>query len=127
MQAILNIELDEKAGPGLDVAARYEKVMRAVRRFFTRAVGEIQIAGYDGPDGSAAEHTAVIVFEFHASKNIVLQAANQLSREFNQDCVALLFDDGEGRLVGPEADRWGGFKLEYFKSPAILNLFKEAA
>lgn len=127
MQAILNIELDEKAGPGLDVHARYENVMRAVRRFFTQAVGEISVAEYTAPSGYVQEHTAVVVFEFHSRKEVVLQCVWQLSRAFNQDCVAVLFGDGEGRLVGPEADRWGPFNIGFFKRPAILELFREAA
>jgi hypothetical protein len=127
MQAIVNVELDEKSGPGLPVEDRYALVMSSVRKFFTRSIGEVRSVNYTGPDGSAVESTAVITFEFHAPKSIVLNAFAQISRTFNQDCVAVLFDDGEGRLVGPEADRWGGFKIEYFKRPSILDLLKEAA
>ena len=127
MQAIVNIELDDKVNPKSDVAARYAAVLASVRRFFTRSVGEIRVADYDGPDGRVTEHTAVITFEHYADKAVVLQAMNQLARQFNQDCVAVLFHDGEGRLVGPEADRWGGFKMQYFKRPAIFNLLAEAA
>lgn len=126
MQAILNIELDDKTGPA-DVEARHAKVMAAVRRFFTRAVGEVRSVDYNGPDGRVLEHTAVVVFEFHAQKTIVLKAAYQLALEFQQDCVAVLFQDGEGRLVGPEADRWGNFQLQYFKRPAMYELLQEAA
>lgn len=127
MQAILNIELDDKTGVGLDAESRHAKVMSAVRRFFTRAVGEIRSVDYSGPDGRVNENTSVVVFEFHAQKNIVLKAAYQLALEFNQDCVAVLFADGEGRLVGPEADRWGNFQLQYFKRPGMYELLQEAA
>lgn len=127
MQAIINVELDKKSVPNADLDARYSVVIASVRKFFTRAIGEIREASYDGPDGQATEHTAVITFEFNAQKNIVLNALNQVARDFNQDCVAVLFSDGEGRLVGPEADRWGGFKIEYFKRPAMFELLQEAA
>lgn len=127
MQAILNIELDDKVNPHIDVDARFTAVVNAVRRFFTRSVGEIRSASYEGPDGLVQEFTAVITFEHYADKNVVLQVMNQLARQFNQDCVAVLFHDGEGRLVGPEADRWGGFKIQYFKRPAIYDVLKEAA
>ena len=127
MQAIINLELDDKSVPNADLETRYSVAIARVRKFFTRAVGEIRKAQYEGPDGQATEHTAVITFEFNAQKNVVLQVANQLARDFNQDCVAVLFSDGEGRLVGPEADRWGGFKIEYFKRPAMYELLKEAA
>jgi hypothetical protein len=127
MQAIVNVELDEKSGPGLPVEDRYAAVLASVRKFFTRSVGEIRKSTYTGPDGEASESTAVITFEFHAPKSVILNALGQISRAFNQDCVAVLFNDGEGRLVGPEADRWGGFKIEYFKRPAFYELLKEAA
>ncbi len=127
MQAIINVELDSKSVASAELDARYSVVIASVRKFFTRAIGEVREASYEGPDGQATEHTAVITFEFNAQKNIVLNALNQIARDFNQDCVAVLFSDGEGRLVGPEADRWGGFKIEYFKRPAFYELLQEAA
>lgn len=126
MQAILNIELDDKVA-GADVPSRFTNVMSRVRKFFTRAIGEIQVAEYSGPNGDVREHTAVITFEYHAPKTVVRDVVYQLSRDFNQECIAILFDDGEGRLIGPDADKWGAFATEHFKAPAILNLFKEAA
>ena len=126
MQAIINIELDDKVSTG-SIEDRYHAVLATVRKFFTRALGEVREAEYQGPDGPVRERTAVIQFEFHADKNIVLMAMNQVAKTYNQDCVAVLFSDGEGRLVGPEADRWGGFKLEYFKAPSVVDLFKVAA
>lgn len=127
MQAIINLELNEALTHLDSDVERLSAVMQNIRRFFTRAIGEIRDVTYDGPDGEMNAKTAVITFDFHAQKNIVLQAMNQVARDFNQDCVAILFSDGEGRLVGPEADRWGGFKIEYFKRPAMYELLKEAA
>lgn len=127
MQAIINLELNEALTHLDSDVERLSAVMQNIRRFFTRAIGEIRDVTYDGPDGEVNAKTAVITFDFHAQKNIVLQAMNQVARDFNQDCVAILFSDGEGRLVGPEADRWGGFKIEYFKRPAMYELLKEAA
>jgi len=126
MQAILNIELDDKVN-GADVPSRFTNVMSRVRKFFTRAIGEIQVASYTGPTSDVLEHTAVITFEFFAPKTVVRDVVYQLSRDFNQECIAVLFDDGEGRLIGPDADKWGEFNREFFKAPSILNLFKEAA
>lgn len=127
MQAIINIELDEKVNPHADIDTRFNAVMGATRRFFTRSVGEIRTAEYQGPAGPIKAHTAVITFEHQADKGIVMRALDQLARNFNQECVAVLFGDGEGRLVGPKADLWGGFKLQYFKRPAIYELLREAA
>lgn len=127
MQAIINLELNAALTHLDSDVERLSAVMHNIRRFFTRAIGEIRDVEYEGPDGIVKAKTAVITFDFHAQKNIVLQAMNQVARDFNQDCVAVLFSDGEGRLVGPEADRWGGFKIEYFKRPAMYELLKEAA
>ena len=127
MQAIVNIELDSKSVPSADLESRYSIVAARVRKFFTRAISEIREVSYEGPDGKVTEHTAVITFEFNTQKSVVLSAMNQIARDFNQDCVAVLFSDGEGRLVGPEVDRWGGFKIEYFKRPAFCEILQEAA
>jgi 2-phospho-L-lactate guanylyltransferase (CobY/MobA/RfbA family) len=127
MQAIINVELDEKCGPGMSAATRLELVLATVRLVFTRAIGDIRVVDYVGPDGPVTENTAVITFEHASDKNAVLAAMYKVAYKFNQDCIAILFSDGEGRLVGPEADRWGGFKIEYFKRPAMYELLKEAA
>ncbi len=127
MQAIINLELND-ALMHLDTdTERLSAVMHNIRRFFTRAIGEIRDVSYESPDGQVHAKTAVVTFDFHAQKNIVLQAMSQVARDFNQDCLAILFGDGEGRLVGPEADRRGGFKIERFKRPAMYELLKEAA
>jgi hypothetical protein len=127
MQAIINLELGRALTHFDSDTERLAAVMQNIRRFFTRATGEIRDVAYDGPDGKVATKTAVITFDFHSQKNIVLNALHQISRDFNQECVAVLFSDGEGRLVGPEADRWGGFKIADFKRPAMYELLKEAA
>ena len=127
MQAIINIELNESLMHLESDVERLGAVMHNVRRFFTRAIGEIRDVEYEGPDGRVKAKTAVVTFDFHAQKNIVLQAMVQVARDFNQECIAVLFSDGEGRLVGPEADRWGGFKIENFKRPAMYELLREAA
>lgn len=127
MQAIINVELDDKVAPQLHIDERFVVVLQAVRKFFTRSIGEIRAVTYEGPDGQVSAAVAVITFEFFAPKQVVLDVLGQISRQFHQDCVAVLFNDGEGRLVGPDADRWGGFKIEYFKRPAFYELLEQAA
>lgn len=39
--------------------------------------------------------------------------------ELNQDCVAVAFPDGTGRLVGPRSEAWGEFNPEYFRRPEV--------
>lgn len=125
MQAIININLGSKINPAADLSSLYVLTNARVRKFFPRAVGEIRKVEHEDQGGQ--ESTAVITFEFASQKNIVLDAVNQLSRDFNQDCIAILFDDGDGRLIGPKADLWGPFKIERFLRPAFFELLKEAA
>lgn len=120
MQAILNIELDAKVGPTLTTEQRFSAVMHRVRNFFTRSIGELQTSEYLGPDGMVNESVAVIVFESAASKEAILTAIAKISADFNQDCIAVRFADGDGRLAGPAADKWGPFNPAYFKTPAFL-------
>lgn len=127
MKAIINIELDEKCGPGLPVEQRFSAVMSRVRQFFTRSIGEIQQVTYAGPDGTQAEHTAVISIEFAADKAAILETLHKISKDFNQDCVAVLFCSGEGRLAGPGADLWGPFNINYFRQPRPFVELKQAA
>ncbi len=126
MQAVINIELDDKV-PGLDIAGRYEFALAAVRKYFTRSVAEISLVEYKGPHGEAQEITAVVVVEFHSSGVVANMAFDFIARECQQDCIAVLFGDGRGELVGPNAKSWGDFNIEYFKAPSIAKLFKEAA
>ena len=120
MQAILNIELDVKVGPGLTTEQRFDIVMHRVRNFFTRSVGELQTAEYMGPDGMVKESVAVIVFEAASNKAAIVSTISKISAEFGQDCIAIRFNDGEGRLAGPAADKWAPFNPAYFKTPAFL-------
>ncbi len=126
MHALLNIALDDKA-PGQTVELKLQNALSAVRRFFTRSIGEVRFIEYDSPFGPMAEHVAVITLEHQASKEVVLDVAAQISRTMRQDCVAVLFADGEGRLTGPRADLWAPFRLEHFKRPALYDLLAEAA
>lgn len=120
MQAIMNIELDAKVGPTLTTHQRFDVVMNRVRHFFTRSIGELQVSEYIGPDGPVSETTAVIVFESATHKDAILSMIAKLSADFYQDCIAVRFADGEGRLAGPGADKWAPFNPAYFKTPAFL-------
>lgn len=31
-----------------------------------------------------------------------------------QDCIAVLWDSGQGELIGPNAEAWGAFNPDYF-------------
>lgn len=47
--------------------------------------------------------------------------ADDIARWLDQDCIAH-YDAAanEGRLVGPDAEKWGPFSLDYFLFPAHL-------
>lgn len=127
MQAIINVKLDAKTFPSDDVAERYQAVLNIVRKYFTRSVGEVRNVQYEGPSGPIHEWTAVIAFEFYSSKEMVNMALQGISRACNQDCIAVLFDDGVGQLIGPKADQWPEFNISHFRRPRMYDLLKEAA
>lgn len=127
MRAIANIELDEKSGPGLTVQQRFDAVLNRFRQFFPRSIAEVQQSSYKDPSGSQVdEATAVIVFEYAAGKDGIVAILHKISGDFNQDCIAVQFCDGTGRLAGPRADIWGPFKPEYFKAPTFFDMKKAA-
>jgi len=47
--------------------------------------------------------------------NEATRLAMYLCEMFSQDCIAVRNSlSGEGRLIGPRADAWGDFDLDYF-------------
>lgn len=127
MRAIINIELADMVGPGLTQQQRFDAVLSRVRQFFTRSIGELQQARYTNPNGDIVkESVAVITFEHAVPKAAVLATLHKISIDFNQDCIAVLFCSGEGRLAGPNADLWGPFKRDFFRTPSFFDLAKAA-
>lgn len=128
MQAIINIELDDKFYHGMNLETKYEAVISTVRGWFVHCLGEICESAYTSPTGAdVTVHTAVISVEFAGSKSSFELAINRLCEVTNQDCIAVLYDDGEGKLVGPRAEAWGDFVFGYFTLPRIYQRMKEAA
>jgi hypothetical protein len=127
MQAIININLSKELINAGGVDDRYAIVISAVRKLYPKSLGEVRCTNADDRDDRLVQFTAIITFEFHTQKNIVLDSMNQIARAFNQEYVAVLFNDGVGRLVGPAADLSSGFKINHFKRPAFFDLLKEAA
>lgn len=81
----------------------------------------VEIVEYDGPNGSEKNGVLVVravVQDLTAAIGIAYQAAVLL----DQDCVALLDcspaafkANGVGMLIGPNADKWGRFDMQFFK------------
>lgn len=128
MHAIINVELDDKLYPGANIKTKYNGVIAAVRSLFIYCIGEVCETEYIAPHGDPViTNTAVISVEFAGSKEAFEFGINTISEVFNQDCVAVLYDDGEGKLVGPRAEAWGEFNPSYFTLPRIYQHLKEAA
>lgn len=120
----LNIGLNvaEGASSPMAVQARYEivKVLMAEGLNSCKGVGLRSVfSEYIGPDGAVGESTAVAL----VTADSVMDAqdfADMLARVLLQDCVALFQPpageglEGRGWLIGPKADKWGGFCLDYF-------------
>lgn len=124
--AVLNVSLDEKICPGFPVEHRYRMVMAAMRLCFHDAVGEIASVSYDGPDGKVHEQCAVVTVSVEAPRRVFEDAVFYLAQQFRQDCIAILYQDGAGLCVGPQAARWP-FDRKAFTLPAICQLRSEAA
>ncbi|MBU3577541.1 hypothetical protein [Polynucleobacter sp. UK-Kesae-W10] len=123
MQAIINVELDDKALPGYSIEDKYQAVINKVRGWFVHCVGEIRNTGYVNNEDEIVEATtAVISIEFAGSKETFEMAMHQLCTQFNQDCVAVLYSDGQGILAGPKSQSWGAFNFEYFTVPSMYEL-----
>jgi hypothetical protein len=118
MRALLNVSLDDKVCPGVTTQRRYEIVMAAMRICFCNVVGEIQPVTYEGPGGATVhEHCAVVTVEYAASLPSFERGVYHIADSLGQDCISVMHEHGEGRCVGPRADRWG-FNPEYFNHPA---------
>lgn len=117
MNAILNVSLDDQVCPNGTIEHRYNIVRAALRLCFAGVVGEIQNVSYDGPDGPVREHCGVFAVEFDVHPVIVEDALHAVARSLGQDCVAILYDTGVGKCVGPGAERWP-FDAAHFNLPA---------
>lgn len=64
---------------------------------------------------SATEPTAVVFIEdVSMMRGWLEQALYNLCEAIEQDCIALQYSTGEGKLIGSKADSWGEFNPEYF-------------
>jgi hypothetical protein len=125
MRATLNISLDGNVCPNATAERRYAIVRAALRLCFAGVVGEIQSVSYDGPDGRVHEHCGVFEVECDASQGVFEDALRGISQSLGQDCIAVLYQDGSGKCIGPRAERWP-FDLKRFNRPAV-QLAAEAA
>lgn len=111
MKAIVNIRLDIKSGPSMTAVQRFDAVLLRLRQFFPRSIGEM----------SADQSTAIAVMECSAVKDAVLDVLRRIARDFEQDYISVLFDDGEGRLAGLGADKYGPFDPASFQMPRFYQ------
>lgn len=126
--AVLNVSLDAKIAPGQTTEQRHRMVMACMRLMFRDAcVGEIGTAQYDGPDGHTQERCSIVTIDLHGvSVHVFEDGVHQISRSLGQDCIAVMYDDGTGKCIGPHADRWP-FDRKFFNLPAVCQLGREAA
>jgi hypothetical protein len=126
--AILNVSLDAKIAPGQSIEQRHRMVMACMRLLFQGAcIGEIGAAQYDGPDGAVQERCSIITVDLHGvSLHVFEDGIHHVSRSLGQDCIAVMYDDGTGKCIGPNAERWP-FDRKFFNLPAVCQLALEAA
>lgn len=127
--AILNISLDESLGGAhMSVEQRYRMVMACFRLMFPGGcIGEIGTASYEGPNGPVQERCAIVQVELAGvARSVFEDGVRHISSQLGQDCIAVMYDSGEGCTVGPRADRWP-FDPKFFNLPAVCRLQLQAA
>lgn len=122
MQAILNIELDDKAGKFLSVSERFSAVLIRVRGFFSRTTGECREVTFADAESTSV---AVLTVDFHTDKHLFEMALGTICRDFGQPCIAVFYGDGTGAMVGPDAASYE-FDRAGFVKPAIFDLLVAA-
>ena len=108
MQYIINIGLDNMPSEaGNTVGRRALFAARALRAHgFTTIATQVL--------NSDTEPTLVAEVKSGYSYTPAAVRIAELSSALNQDCIATLFPDGSGALLGPRAAAWGTFNPEYF-------------
>lgn len=88
--------------------------IRLVQSHFLHQVNvQVQNSTYID-DGEEAVRAQVLVCELTDPHAAVMSTTYLLCTRFGQDCAAVRWGNGEGMLVGPRAEGWGGFNPEYF-------------
>lgn len=107
MSIILNIGLQISKPTGATDLVPFTEVLRALPTWHIRDLRLLQ---------SHTEKTLVV--ELDSAHPWVLDLANRLALQFDQDCVAVYNTvTSEGSLIGPRADKWAPFNPAYFFFP----------
>lgn len=113
MKAVINVGL-LGFEPAMSVAAKHELVASSVRRMFGQLIDEL------------IDNTSVLVVSTSHTKDHVLHCLYNLCRIYGKSHISILFEDGEGRISGPDSDKFGPFAIEEFVSPSFYNIKKAA-
>lgn len=83
-----------------------------------RSKGIAVLAAAIGQSETETTFAAICIAAQHETvRNVHL---HELCLDLNQDCVAVL-SANEGKLIGPKADDWGPFNLDYWIDPVTGN------
>ena len=114
----LNIGLDVNGGPNTPTT-RMERALAAHRvlaesTHFRRLRSYVKPTRYTGPDGNPVEeYTLVVRTESYSSLEAVQAVIWLTSDRLQQECIAAVID-GNGMLIGPGAEHWGEFNIDFF-------------
>ena len=109
MSIILNIGLDVSRPTGVigNVATDLIPFTEVIRALPTWHIADLRLLQ------SHTEKTLVV--ELDTTHEWILTLVNTLALRFDQDCIGVYNRvTGEGRLIGPRADKWGAFNPSYF-------------
>lgn len=115
MKMELNIGLDIAGQPNTD-KDRAERAALALSQLAAfRVQSRRYTSEYTGPDGQVTEHGLFVVLHTNRLFSVV-RHVYKLAVALGQDCIATYRPEtGRGNLVGPQAESWGSFQLDFFK------------
>lgn len=119
MKFEMNIGLDVAGGANrtADINNRADVAIRHLKRVFDKPYIRRYESEYEGPNGIVLESGLFVSVETNIRASwTIFGAAEALAKHLEQDCIAVYLPLCRfGKLVGPKAEAWGDFKIEYFK------------
>lgn len=110
---------------GFSDASRIDGVAHAVMQL--RYLGlvrdwELILAEYPTEVEVVRETAMVVELDCHKPPDFVELILTQLAVDLKQDAIACYYpDEDRGELIGPKAEEWGRFNLEFFTRPKDIK------
>lgn len=119
MKIEMNIGLDVAGSANrlVDIERRAKVAIDHLKAVFDKPYIRRYESEYEGPNGIVLESGLFVSVEGELKASwLVYAAAETLAKQLEQDCIAIYLPAARfGKLVGPKAEAWGAFNINYFK------------